>query len=145
MNQIRKPRKPAKPEGRTAVYRLFDANGELLYVGCSLNPPARCEKHSKHKPWWHEVADRADEWHDTRAEAEAAEKLAIQTENPKYNVCHTPLQAKVCDRWADLTPEEAARWMRTWEPRNFPETYTSDPGSYGHRVMRLAAQAGNAE
>ncbi|WP_432003969.1 GIY-YIG nuclease family protein [Streptomyces sioyaensis] len=31
----------------TAVYRLFDSEGALLYVGISVSPERRFEEHSK--------------------------------------------------------------------------------------------------
>ncbi|MEU4954317.1 GIY-YIG nuclease family protein [Streptomyces lavendulae] len=39
----------------TAVYRLFNLEEALLYVGISVNPDRRFEEHSKNKPWWNEV------------------------------------------------------------------------------------------
>jgi hypothetical protein len=71
---------------RTALYRLFDRDDRLLYVGIAFNPRVRCYHHKKHKPWWSEVARREVEWHDDRRQAEAAERAAIAGEQPLYNV-----------------------------------------------------------
>lgn len=137
MTQIRKSSKP-RPKGRTAVYRLFDAGGGLLYVGCSHSPPVRCKDHSKHKKWWPEVADRTEEWHGTRRAALRAEKAAIETEGPKYNICHTPLHAKVCHLAAPLSAEEGALWLQTWDSRSVGPEYGSDPYSCGYRAVHSA-------
>jgi predicted GIY-YIG superfamily endonuclease len=74
--------------GRTALYRVFDVSGKLLYVGISQNPDVRLGQHSQTKPWWVAVAERKIEWHETRAEAAAAEKVAIKSEMPHWNINH---------------------------------------------------------
>lgn len=72
----------------TALYRLRNSQGELLYVGISATPPQRWGKHAAEKEWWPEVADLSLEWFDTRTEARAHEEAAIKTEKPRYNVVH---------------------------------------------------------
>jgi predicted GIY-YIG superfamily endonuclease len=73
---------------RTAVYRLRDKEGRLLYVGITVNPNIRFGEHAAEKPWWSAVDMGATkiEWYKNRALAKAAETKAIQTENPIYNV-----------------------------------------------------------
>lgn len=75
---------------RTALYRLYDEDDRLLYVGIAFNPRVRCYHHKKHKPWWPSVARREVEWHDNRRQAEAAESAAIAAEKPRYNVSGVP-------------------------------------------------------
>jgi len=75
----------SKQAGRTALYRVYDAEGGLLYVGISANPDLRFGQHSQLKEWWTEVADRKIEWHPTRESAASAERDAIQIELPKWN------------------------------------------------------------
>lgn len=72
--------------GRTAVYRLFDGAGALLYVGMAVHPSARWRAHALEKPWWPEVASKSVEWHETRETAAEHEYQAIASENPRYNV-----------------------------------------------------------
>lgn len=73
---------------RTALYRLYDVNNGLLYVGISANPDVRWGQHSQTKPWWSEVADRKVEWHQMRADAAEAERVAIKAERPVWNLQH---------------------------------------------------------
>ncbi|MEU9245679.1 GIY-YIG nuclease family protein [Streptomyces sp. NPDC048385] len=73
---------------RTALYRCFDANDELLYIGISRDYRARWEQHRKSSPWWRNVALRTVEWFDDRVSAERAERTAIKTEGPKHNIRH---------------------------------------------------------
>lgn len=75
----------------TALYRLFDNAGALLYVGMAFDPDARCLKHQYEKPWWHEVAHREVEWFADRRLAREAEAKAIKTESPRYNRSGRPL------------------------------------------------------
>jgi hypothetical protein len=73
---------------RTAVYRYFDADGRLLYVGVSLSGIARQSQHESGSHWYADHASMTTEWFDTRAEALEAERMAIITEQPIYNVAH---------------------------------------------------------
>lgn len=75
--------------GRTALYRLYDKSGKLLYVGITSNPAARFAKHKADKPWWPRVARKDVEWYDKRANALAAEELAIKVTDPQYNHDHS--------------------------------------------------------
>jgi excinuclease UvrABC nuclease subunit len=70
------------------LYRMFDAEDHLLYVGLTNNPRNRFSGHSKGKAWWPEVAHIRVETFATRDELIAAEKAAIQTERPWYNITH---------------------------------------------------------
>ncbi|WP_217235420.1 type II toxin-antitoxin system prevent-host-death family antitoxin [Streptomyces sp. AC555_RSS877] len=75
---------------RTALYRLYDAGGQLLYIGISYQPEVRFEQHSEQKSWWPEVARRDIQWFDDRPAAAIAETLAIRTEDPEYNGTSSP-------------------------------------------------------
>lgn len=72
----------------TALYRIYDSAGALLYVGISLNPLARWSAHVQ-RDWWYRVTRIDVAWFDTRREAEAAEREAIKQFDPPYNVVHT--------------------------------------------------------
>ncbi|MFI8119116.1 hypothetical protein ACIF8Q_07370 [Streptomyces albidoflavus] len=72
-----------------AVYRLFAADGTLLYIGSSYDPDHRCKSHRR-KPWWPEVHHRTEEWHPRRGAAYRAEMEAIAKERAKYNEMGSP-------------------------------------------------------
>ena len=75
----------------TTLYRFFDADDRLLYVGIAGNPGRRFHQHANGpdgKPWWSHVARSTMEHFDTREEAAAAEVAAIVTEHPLHNVAH---------------------------------------------------------
>lgn len=75
---------------RTALYRLFDAEGALLYVGITVNVEQRWTEHERAKPWWPQVAEKRVEWFENRPLALTAELQAIKTERPIHNVVGTP-------------------------------------------------------
>lgn len=81
--------------GAIYVYRLFDAHGDLLYVGCSNNLLFRQYIHGREKEWFPDVATwRLVGPFLSRAGAEAVERQAIQTEKPRHNVMHTARHAE---------------------------------------------------
>ena len=74
-----------RPSPETCVYRIYDADDALLYVGITNNLTTRWSGH-KSNPWWRVEGNRYDvRWYPTRAVAAMEEKHAIMTEDPKYN------------------------------------------------------------
>lgn len=78
-----------------ALYRFFDAEGVLLYIGITADVPARFQKHRDDKPWWGEVARIAMEPFPDRPSVLAAERRAIKAEMPRWNVQHQIRAKKV--------------------------------------------------
>jgi hypothetical protein len=70
----------------TTLYRFFDAEGRLLYVGITGVGTLRWFTHARQKAWWPLVATVTLEHFADRAEARAAELAAIRTEHPLHNV-----------------------------------------------------------
>ena len=70
----------------TALYRFFDAEGRLLYVGITFAIGQRWRAHAKEKAWWPQVARKEVEWKPNRYRAWVAEIAAIKAEKPMYNV-----------------------------------------------------------
>jgi predicted GIY-YIG superfamily endonuclease len=77
---------------RTDLYRFFDGDGALLYIGISFSAVARAAQHRK-KGWWGNVAKMTVERLDTRQAAEEAELAAIAKERPLHNVVGLPLRS----------------------------------------------------
>lgn len=71
-----------------ALYRFYDATGQLLYVGITADPGSRWRSHAREKPWWHQVAHITLEAHPTRETVLDAERAAIRRERPLHNVVH---------------------------------------------------------
>ena len=67
------------------LYRLFDFEDNLLYVGVTFMPDYRLTEHSK-KRWGPEIARRELTTFPNRREALDAEREAIQAEGPRHNL-----------------------------------------------------------
>jgi len=97
------------------VYRFYDENDTLLYVGCSLNPFSRFMSH-RDKPR-HLIRHIEIEWFENRNMAESAEAVAIRREKPLWN---------------KVQPKRALRMSPTHLGKHFgyaPEEY--EPGFAG--------------
>lgn len=70
------------------VYRLYDARGDLLYVGCTGSIVSRLTTHTALKPWWSEVRTITLGDPLPRGVALDAEVVAIRSEHPRYNILH---------------------------------------------------------
>jgi hypothetical protein len=69
----------------TGLYRLYDADMRLLYVGISISPEGRMEEHARTKPWWSDVAYRSVEWFENGVLAREIETAVISSERPLHN------------------------------------------------------------
>jgi len=72
----------------TELYRHFDSDNALLYVGISLSTFTRLSQHKDHSQWFKKVSRVTIQHFPTREEAIAAEKAAIKTEAPMFNIAH---------------------------------------------------------
>jgi hypothetical protein len=77
---------------QTMLYRFYDKDGVLLYVGITSVGPSRWSEHRRNRPWWHEVQSSKIEHFPTRQDALLAESLAIRIESPRYNKRGTSIQ-----------------------------------------------------
>ncbi|GGW82896.1 hypothetical protein GCM10010340_70590 [Streptomyces griseoloalbus] len=95
------------PEERTALYRLYDAEDVLLYVGIAKDPKLRWQGHA-HSPtsqWWPQVARKEVEWFATREAADAAETAAIEAERPVHNRAKVLSRGSAWGQWGIRSPE----------------------------------------
>lgn len=99
----------------TGVYRFYDADEQLLYVGVSSNLRTRWKEHEDNRPWWGDIARHDVTWFATRAKALAEESRAICEDSPRYNSqgivrapesphpTHTPVRRfRMGDEWIEL-------------------------------------------
>jgi predicted GIY-YIG superfamily endonuclease len=71
------------------VYRCYDADGNLLYVGCTNNPQQRYHAHMYWETWWAErITHTVMKVYGDRLTALLAEEHAIKTEHPIHNSQH---------------------------------------------------------
>lgn len=72
------------------LYRAYDENYTLLYIGITANPGVRLRKHAEGKDWWAQVASIQLQHFKTRDALEEAERKAIAAESPVFNTQHNP-------------------------------------------------------
>jgi predicted GIY-YIG superfamily endonuclease len=75
----------AKPGRRHTLYRFFDPEGRLLYIGRTNDAASRMNAHRGDKSWWDESGHVALEHFATAPELAAAERRAIIAEKPLHN------------------------------------------------------------
>lgn len=70
-----------------AVYRCYDRDGQLLYVGCTVTPEARWRKWrgDRSVSWPAETASWTITWYPDFASGRRSEWTAIRTEHPRHN------------------------------------------------------------
>jgi hypothetical protein len=68
------------------LYRFRDAEGGLLHVGVTVNPPIRWQAHRNRAEWWEQVATVDIEDHPYMNAALDAELTAIRAEAPRFNL-----------------------------------------------------------
>lgn len=73
-------------EQRTALYRFYDADVKLLYVGITNDPWRRWREHVREQPWYPQVKHQAVTWYESKFTAERAERAAIRCEHPQFNL-----------------------------------------------------------
>ena len=69
----------------TTLYRAYDDRDRLLYVGISDGEFIRLAQHAADSPWTGYTVKITLKRYLLRADAEAAERVAIATEDPVWN------------------------------------------------------------
>lgn len=100
-----------KKDYPTAVYRFYSADGELLYVGVSMNLEGRLNSHKNWRERWQQFVRIELTWYPNRAEALAAETLAIETESPRWNATGSKVKAEFTPR-SEYVADDLARIIR---------------------------------
>ncbi len=78
------------------LYRHFDKDGTLLYVGVSINALNRLAQHKEASHWFIEITSVKIEQFQSREEVLRAEREAITNENPLHNL-KRPKKREVVD------------------------------------------------
>ncbi|MEV5189281.1 GIY-YIG nuclease family protein [Streptomyces werraensis] len=141
-------------QAETALYRLYGAEGKLLYLGITCDLEQRWKLHADNQPWWHLVTRKVIEWHPDRATAAAHEKRLTVEERPLYNRFRVNQgEANRYDDTADL--RRVTEWLgkRVSEMRPGFQIWTGDAAeacgvsrvTAGTAMRRFAAEDGRLE
>ena len=74
-------------QGPTYLYRIYDADDALLYIGITRNPAGHLSKHAC-RPWGNRIDSVSYDKYPSRRAALDAERHAIETEGPLHNITH---------------------------------------------------------
>jgi predicted GIY-YIG superfamily endonuclease len=77
-------------EPAASVYRYYDENNVLLYVGYTTQGPKRNHQHASDKTWWPFVARQEVDHYETVDEAKKQEVQLIRHYRPPFNKQHNP-------------------------------------------------------
>ena len=69
----------------SAVYRIYDHDGDLMYLGLSDKPKQRISHHRFHKSWGYAMEAYKVREYPTRQQAAAVERKAIAILRPRYD------------------------------------------------------------
>lgn len=105
----------------TFLYRVFDRQGQLLYVGITSNIGSRISQHSLTKEWWVEVDRVHVEMFESRQLARSAELAAIRSEQPIWNIEGVP----------EGRPQREGR-RQDARARLVSEGWIAEGGGFGH-------------
>ena len=82
------------------LYRHFDRNGKLLYVGISLSTIERLRRHKQvHARWFRRITSITVEHYRSRQDAHRAELMAIGLEKPLHNAPLSWISQMMVERW----------------------------------------------
>ena len=78
----------------TSLYRFFDSNDQLIYVGITSRHAERWDEHGKNSAWWLHVDHATISHFQSRTDALHAEAEAIENEKPLYNVSRSKVNSQ---------------------------------------------------
>ena len=107
-----------------ALYRFYNADSDLLYIGITNNPTVRWRGHRNTKDWWHEIATITLQTFPDRTNTLKAEREAIIAEHPQYNVVY------------NVTEPAITKWGPTPRPGDFGLFEPGTVHAFGHTSRR---------
>ncbi len=115
---------------RTELYRHFNADGRLLYVGISVSSILRYMCHRLTSVWLNDVRSMTIEPFPDKGSAKIAELNAIRNEFPVYNVQQSKKKRKfVPASYWRLSDKEKEKERASWK-------------KIGNRIMKLRVRNG---
>lgn len=96
----------------TTLYRFFDKDDVLLYVGVTQQAWWRWQTHRASTNWWTSTHHVTLEHFEYREQALAAEKHAIKTERPVFNRMHRSGDVVITEVDRCYTADEIAEAFR---------------------------------
>jgi predicted GIY-YIG superfamily endonuclease len=108
----------AAKERKCYLYRYFNKDGVLLYVGISLSLIRRQYQHSRESKWYDEFTHMTKENYATAIEATIAERIAIEQEKPLYNILHNTEYKQLRDQVNSEIHEHQSKYFTETKDEN---------------------------
>lgn len=104
------------------VYRAYDADGRLLYIGHTKNTERRWDGHKKTAMWRSYCFKIITKEYVSKAEAVAVEKRAIRMLAPLYNSQNNKKRwdKRKYERSAKVRPRGRPETVRRWRRDGYP-------------------------
>jgi hypothetical protein len=115
------------------LYRFYGDDDALLYIGMTKNPLSRLNDHARGKDWFGEVVRVSIEHFPSRYELQEAEKRAICSENPAFNIAYLKRSTPPAPRWDEPPPHmrwTEAEWDEYSSKEGWPILKVSDLAAY---------------
>lgn len=135
------------------LYRHYDSNGELLYIGISLSAIRRLGEHAGRSHWYEDIVRVEIDTYPSIEAARDAERVAIKRERPKYNL---KLRNDPEEEWQRKKRERRERQLEVAKSKLFelpvmpigpdqtvilrPKTVSAMVGLSIRHIRRLASQ-----
>lgn len=103
------------PDDPAVLYRLFDVDGALLYIGVTADLLERLHQHEALQPWWADVASVQMVRYARRKDALADEWAAIQQEDPVHVHQHPSPRGERKAVAVRVSPPDGHTWIRIGE------------------------------
>lgn len=98
------------------LYRHFDANGVLLYVGVSVNALKRLSQHRDNSHWFDAIASVTIQKYETREQVLDAEREAVINEKPLHNIKLTKCVTKLTPHQAEISRQQLVEKLVQFKP-----------------------------
>lgn len=125
----------------TQLYRIYDEQVRLLYIGISDNALYRTQTHSVRSPWWPMAATWSVEDIGDRGAAEWAEFEAVRDEGPLYNANYNEWFKGSASDARRAIPARLERRPVAWQPSPcgpLPPPYRIRRWDWGGRIENMS-------
>jgi len=125
-------------KGSTELYRFYDEQESLLYVGISINAIMRMTQHRCASSWYEQATSITIARYKTREDALQAEKEAIKNEKPTHNIHHN--NGSVIEQC--VVEDEKPDWV-TRPNGNTPDGRNTINRTVNYKPLYSAKEAGD--
>jgi predicted GIY-YIG superfamily endonuclease len=125
---------------KTILYRYFNDNNDLLYIGITKVFGSRLQQHLSKSRWFLEATKVTLEHFESRPIALMAEESAIKSEKPLFNTVHNKSVLKDKSRIATLAKVMKDDFFyklpdKTIERKQFIETLRTENGAWRRKDL----------